>query len=85
MCDKNTRRAHRGQMTKLVRRAEAIYLGKDPPSEGDRDTLAAILENMASKLEFLQRLDQKIASDLEDFELEKEIIDADDYTLEINE
>ena len=79
-----SRRAQRGQIYKLITRAEPILEVKRPSQEL-QDTLASIVENLQSKLELILKTDSQIADKVDDDMYEAEIAYADDYALDISE
>ena len=60
-----SRRAQRGQIYKLISRAEPILEVKRPSQEL-QDTLASIVENLQSKLELILKTDSQIADKVDD-------------------
>ena len=79
------RRAHRGQMTKLLNKAEAI-VRKDVVGQSDIDILVSTFDNMKTKLDLLQELDEKISDAIKDAgDYENSIVEADDYATDIKE
>lgn len=78
------RRAQRGQVTKLLTRAEAILQERRPSQDG-LDTLAGITENLQGKIDLIRSIDAQITDELEEENYVTELVEADDYFLETNE
>jgi hypothetical protein len=76
---KATRSGHRGAFTKLVKKFED---GKSN-EEFDRDELATILDLFLDKQKLLSELNSQIISELSEEELEGEIIESDEYCLNL--
>lgn len=81
---KNIRRAHRGQVTKLIAKTEAILYGESH-NEQDIDILQSTIENIEKKLELLQTLDNTILELVEAGRIETVISEADDYTTSVTD
>ena len=77
--------AHRGQMTKLCKKADTI-VSKDDITPSDIDLLTCTIEGITVKPELLQTLDETIISEVEEEdEYRTLIIEADNYTTTIRE
>ena len=70
-----SRRAHRGQLTKLLGRAEACRHDED----NYKQDLQALVNSLFAKLETLKDYDSQINKVIPETELEDAIIEADDY------
>jgi len=77
-----SRRAHRGQMTKLYKRGENLVANLD--DEDNLDMLNGIIESMDSKLKLLSELDGRIQDVTPEAKLEEAIVEADEYIEEVN-
>ncbi|XP_070535309.1 uncharacterized protein [Ptychodera flava] len=77
---KLSRRAHRGQMTKILNQLdEFMETAEDGLNEAKLDKIQAKLELASAKLQQLQVLDQNLIDKTEDADLETVIVEADDY------
>ncbi|XP_006825219.1 uncharacterized protein LOC102808985 [Saccoglossus kowalevskii] len=83
---KGTRSAHRGQMTKLLKKAdENVNVFPQDNIEGALDSLTAIHNLISSKYENLINLDKQIVEQTEENSLEATITESDDYLTDIYE
>ena len=79
------RGAHRGQMTKLCKKADTI-ISQDDITPSDIDLLTCTVEGITAKLELLQTLDETVIAEVEEEEeYSTLIIEADDYATTIRE
>ena len=81
---KNMRRAHRGQMTKLITKAES-YTNSNTLTTEDVDILHSTIQNISKKLELLHTLDDNMVAVSTDTEMDDLIIEADDYSTAISD
>ena len=80
-----SRRAHRGQMTKLMNRAEDMSNDIQPMATmAEKQQLFVILDSCGAKLQYLRDLDQKIMDKTQLDDLEEAIIASDDYLENLN-
>ncbi|XP_070550547.1 uncharacterized protein [Ptychodera flava] len=83
---KLSRRAHRGQMTKLINKASEITgQGHDEITEEGANTLISTIENISKKQAHLNKLDADIMAAMDVAELENEIGETDDYDARITD
>jgi hypothetical protein len=83
---KRSRSAHRGQMTKQLEKANAIVLSDDtPPSQNNLDILNATVKDISLRMSKVLTLDEKIVSLTPPTGFDAAFVDADDYSIYINE
>ena len=75
-----TRGAHRGQMTKLISRAEGLITQLETPSVSQ--TYSVLYDSIISKLNTLKTCDRQIIDNTETDRLEDAIVESDDYITE---
>jgi hypothetical protein len=91
MPDDNLRRlttiraAHRGQMTKLLNRADEVRDGfADPPLAAQKLTFQALLDSIITKFGQLKTFDEQLIAQTVTDDLSEAIVEADDYINELN-
>lgn len=67
-----TRRAHRGQMTKLLNKASET-MGKDEDDPGNQVAMTGLLDSLQTKRTFLKELDNSLIRKTPETDLEERI------------
>ena len=80
---KRIRSAYKGQVTKLLASASIIER-KDDLQQTDLDNLEHLITELKAKLTLIEDLDSKIMDLTPEMEIERVIVDADDYQSTIN-
>ncbi|XP_064643603.1 uncharacterized protein LOC135497698 [Lineus longissimus] len=80
-----SRRSHRGQLTKLTKRADEFIENFDELSDDELDKLESTMDSIRSKINFLKQLDEELLELIPTKELEEAVITFDDYLLDVQE
>ena len=80
-----TRGAHRGQMTKLLKKAtDTADALTSQSSMTEKQALEGIVDSIGTKLTHLKQLDHNIITNTTEDKLEQTIVDSDDYIENLN-
>ena len=82
---KTRRGTQRGQVKKLIDKAEDIIKKEESFTQEDIDLMTATIGTINEKKILINKYDEKIADALNDADLEEELETADDYDIEVNE